>query len=135
MKPLVKEKMPRKSAGRKQQQEVNAGSKLDTNAFSSLGVADIASDNADDDEEDDDDDDRPSLADVDLLASLPPVAPVELEQDEEEKEGEFFFAIQTFITSLHELRDTVQEAWFNYKKGRIDSIRASILANTAIDLV
>jgi hypothetical protein len=71
----------------------------------------------------------------DPLESLSPVYPVEVQQDESEIEAEFFFAIQSFLTNVHELRDIVQEKWFEYKDGTASLIKASLIANTAIELL
>jgi hypothetical protein len=35
----------------------------------------------------------------------------------------------------HEIRDIVQETLFEHRDGKTDSIKASLIANTAIDLV
>ncbi|KAH6875134.1 hypothetical protein BKA58DRAFT_379278 [Alternaria rosae] len=39
------------------------------------------------------------------------------------------------MTNIYELRDTVQEIWFLYNDGKVDLVNASVIANTAIDLV
>ncbi|KAL1797167.1 hypothetical protein ACET3X_003773 [Alternaria dauci] len=85
--------------------------------------------------EDEDAKNEPTTEPDELLESLPPMNPVEIQHDESEKESEFFFAIQSFLKDIHELRDIVQESWFAYKDGKCDLMHASIIANTAIDLV
>ncbi|EFQ93236.1 hypothetical protein PTT_09431 [Pyrenophora teres f. teres 0-1] len=130
LQPLVRER-PRQASGPSQRHQ---GSHLDstrdmTNTFSGLAVD---GDNVPDDAEEEN---EPATRKEDPLDSLPPVNPVEVYQDESEIEAEFFFAIQSFLSNLHELRDIVQQTWWDYKNDRLDMVHASIIANTAIDLV
>ncbi len=130
LKPLVKELPPRAPRPKQSRPKSDLDSLRDmTNAFSSLSVE--AGDETEEIEAESESANRPE----EPLESLPPVNPVEIHQDESEIESEFFFAIQSFMTNIHELRDIVQETWFLYKDGKVDLVNASIIANTAIDLV
>ncbi|KAI4915341.1 hypothetical protein J4E85_010466 [Alternaria conjuncta] len=133
LQPLVKESVPRA-----QRKEPSQKSDVDTlremkNTFSSLAVD--PENAAEEAEPEDELEEEPTPRRDDSMESLPPVNPVEIQQDESEIESEFFFAIQSFITNIHELRDIVQEVWFSYKDGKVDLVNASVIANTAIDLV
>ncbi|KAF2105763.1 hypothetical protein BDV96DRAFT_655337 [Lophiotrema nucula] len=66
---------------------------------------------------------------------LPKVAPVSIEQDEEGLEEEFFFAIESFLKELEEVRLFIFGEWIDYKESGAGLTRAAILANTAVDLV
>ncbi|KAI2485754.1 hypothetical protein Ptr902_04694 [Pyrenophora tritici-repentis] len=130
LQPLVRERPRQASGPGRRRQASDLDSKRDmTNAFSSLAVdGDNVADDAGEQGE-------PAARPEDPLDSLPPVNPVEVYQDESELEAEFFFAIQSFLTNLHELRDIVQQTWWDYKNNRVDMAHASIVVNTAIDLV
>lgn len=133
LQPLVKESVPRA-----QRKEPSQKSDVDSlremkNTFSSLSVD--PENAAEEAEPEDELGEEPASRPDDSMESLPPVNPVEIQQDESEIESEFFFAIQSFITNIHELRDIVQEVWFSYKDGKVDLVNASVIANTAIDLV
>ncbi|KAF2829510.1 hypothetical protein CC86DRAFT_437299 [Ophiobolus disseminans] len=131
LRPLVKDPRSQKPTRKERQQKSTPISTQGiTNVFSRLAVEDT--------EVLDDTDDLPTHTASpydEPLDSLPPVNPVHIQQDEAEIEAEFFFAIQSFITNAHEIRDIVQETWFEYKDGKVTSIKASLIANTAIDLV
>ncbi|KAI4941276.1 hypothetical protein J4E91_010853 [Alternaria rosae] len=99
------------------------------NTFSSLSVGPH---NA---AEEADTEDEPAPRPDDSMETLPPVNRVEIQQDESEIESGFFFAIQSFMTNIHELRDIVQVVRFSYKDGKVDLVNASVIANTAIDLI
>jgi hypothetical protein len=72
-----------------------------TNAFSSLSV------DTSDEFEETEAESEPASRLEEPLESLPPVNSVEIHQDESAIESEFFFAIQFFMTNIHELRDIV----------------------------
>jgi hypothetical protein len=99
-----------------------------TNAFSKLEVEDP--DVLDETQEDDT---NATSTFEEPLDSIPAVNPVKIEQNEEEKEADFFFTIYSFVTNVHEIRDIVQETWFEYKGGKTNSVKASLIVNTAID--
>jgi hypothetical protein len=101
-----------------------------TNAFSKLEVEDP--DVLDETQEDDT---NATSTFEEPLDSIPAVNPGKIEENEEEKEADFFFTIHSFVTNVHEIRDIVQETWFEYKDGKTNSVKASLIVNTAIDLV
>jgi hypothetical protein len=108
LQPLVQEYRPRPPVQRNRRQKVKATStRTTTNAFAGLSVEDSACPG--DTQEDIGTASGPDFESGDPLESLPPVYPVEVQQDESEIEAEFFFAIQSFLTNVHELRDIVQE--------------------------
>ncbi|KAF2877706.1 hypothetical protein BDV95DRAFT_480836 [Massariosphaeria phaeospora] len=133
LRPLVPEPEPRKATQQRPHKSKPSATHKLSNVFSHLVVEDTH-------ELDDTQGDENGASDTatkydEPLESLPPVNPVEIHQDETEIEAEFFFAVQSFITTVHDVRDMVQETWFEYKDGKVDSIKASLIANTAIDLV
>jgi hypothetical protein len=130
LRPLVKERSPQEPKPKERPQNSKLASMQEMrNAFSSLAVEnDDVPDNPEEESEEAAQLEEP-------LDSLPPVEPVEIQQDESETDAEFFFAIQSFIMNLQELRDIVQETWFAYKDEKADIVKASLIANTAIDLV
>ena len=73
------------------------------NAFSSLAI------DTGDVPEDLEEETEPPNTREEPLDTLPPVETAEIEHNEAGTESEFFFAIQSFIPNLHELRDMVQE--------------------------
>jgi len=134
LQPLVKETQPQKPRhdGRHQKPKTTPMQGM-TNVFSQLVVEDTE---VPDDAQGDSNEPAHATPKYDEpLDSLPPVNSIEIEQSEAEIEAEFFFAIQSFVTNVHEIRDIVQETWFEHKDGKMDSIKASLIANTAIDLV
>ncbi|XXH01861.1 hypothetical protein Hte_008223 [Hypoxylon texense] len=66
---------------------------------------------------------------------LTDVAPVLIVKSEEDLEEDFLFAIFDFMQELAELRAYMRHTWLGYKKGIMELIMASLLTNTAIQLV
>ncbi|KAK6952779.1 hypothetical protein Daesc_005073 [Daldinia eschscholtzii] len=66
---------------------------------------------------------------------LTDIASVTLLKSEEDIESEFFLAIFCFMTELNEMRSSIRESWQAYRRGRQELIMASLLTNTAIQLV
>ncbi|KAI4861932.1 hypothetical protein F4820DRAFT_41118 [Hypoxylon rubiginosum] len=66
---------------------------------------------------------------------LTDVAPVTIVKSEEDLEEDFFFAIFAFMQELDEVRAYIRHTWLGYKKGIMELIVASLLTNTAIQLV
>ena len=60
---------------------------------------------------------------------------VEYQSDNNEDDEEKYFAMYCLFTDLHGLRNFIGRTWDDYSDGRIDLITASILTNTAFDLV
>lgn len=130
LQPLVRERPPQTSGpGQRRQRPDVTSTREMTNLFSSLAVE--GQNVSDDLEEESDNATRPE----EPLDTLPAVNPVEFVQDESEPETELFFAIQSFLDNLNELRWIVKGTWFDYKKCKVDMVHASIIANTSIDLV
>ncbi|KAF2868870.1 hypothetical protein BDV95DRAFT_596572 [Massariosphaeria phaeospora] len=67
-------------------------------------------------------------------SSLPAVAEVVFQQDESEKEEEFWFAFGVFLQELQSLRDIASETWLKYKQGEVDLVVAAMVTDTAIKL-
>jgi hypothetical protein len=67
--------------------------------------------------------------------TLPKVATGSIEQGEEGIEEEFFFAIESFLKELDEIRMFVLGEWLEYFETGKGLTRAALLANTAVDLV
>ena len=59
---------------------------------------------------------------------------VKYQSDEHEEDDEKFFAMHCLFTDLHDLRTFMGKTWEDYSCGRLNLMRASILANTAFDL-
>ncbi|KAF2106006.1 hypothetical protein BDV96DRAFT_340413 [Lophiotrema nucula] len=70
-----------------------------------------------------------------MKGSIPTVSPVNIKKSEDEVEAEFFFAIDLFLSELHDIRKVIQMEWTAYKEGKQDMVVASLMTNTAIDLV
>lgn len=70
-----------------------------------------------------------------IESKLPKVNPVKIEQDEEELEDAFFFAIKSFLDDIFEVRSYVASEWRSYKVTGEGLIRTALLSNTAVDLV
>ena len=60
---------------------------------------------------------------------------VEYQSDNDEDDEEKYFAMYCLFTDLHGLRTFIGSTWDDYSDGRIDLMTASILTNTAFDLV
>ena len=60
---------------------------------------------------------------------------VEYQSADEDELGEKYFAMYCLFTDLHGLRSFIGRTWDDYSVGRIDLMTASILTNTAFDLV
>ena len=60
---------------------------------------------------------------------------VEYQSADEEDDEEKYFAMYCLFTDLHGLRNFIGRTWDDYSDGRIDLMTASILTNTAFDLV
>ena len=60
---------------------------------------------------------------------------VEYQSANEEDDEEKYFAMYCLFTDLHGLRNFIGRTWDDYSDGRIDLMTASILTNTAFDLV
>ena len=60
---------------------------------------------------------------------------VEYQSDNNEDDEEKYFAMYCLFTDLHGLRTFISRTWYDYSDGRVDLMTASILANTAFDLV
>lgn len=66
---------------------------------------------------------------------LPGVAPVVIQNSEEDLEDDFMFAIYTFMCEVEEVRFKVQSLWEGYRRGILELMLCSIVTNTAIQLV
>ena len=60
---------------------------------------------------------------------------VEYQSDNDEDDEEKYFAMYCLFTDLHGLRTFIGRTWDDYSDGRMDLMTASILTNTAFDLV
>ncbi|KAF2120926.1 hypothetical protein BDV96DRAFT_595324 [Lophiotrema nucula] len=66
---------------------------------------------------------------------LPRVASVVIELDESDIEEEFLFAIQSFMEEFEAIRMFLGDVWSRYKESGFNLTIASLLTNTAIDIV
>ncbi len=60
---------------------------------------------------------------------------VEYQSNNDEDDEEKYFALYCLFADLHGLRTFIGKTWEDYSDGRIDLMSASILTNTAFDLV
>ena len=60
---------------------------------------------------------------------------VEYQSDNDEDDEEKYFAMYCLFADLHGLRTFIGKTWEDYSDGRMDLMAASILTNTAFDLV
>jgi hypothetical protein len=68
-----------------------------------------------------------------LVISNLPRASIQL--DEKLLEEEFMFAVHTFVDDMQQVRKYLNSIWRSYHGGEIDLLVASVITNTAIDLV
>ncbi|KAF2833079.1 hypothetical protein CC86DRAFT_376315 [Ophiobolus disseminans] len=78
-------------------------------------------------------------ADTDVRVDQPEekakITSVTLEKDEAEIEAEFFFAVECFLEEVQSIRTTIKDSWGVYKRTGYDLVIATLLTNTAIELV
>ena len=60
---------------------------------------------------------------------------VEYQSDNDEDDEEKYFAMYCLFTDLHGLRTFIGKTWEDYSDGKMDLMAASVLTNTAFDLV
>ena len=60
---------------------------------------------------------------------------VEYQSDNDEDDEEKYFAMYCLFADLHGLRTFIGKTWEDYSNGRMDLMAASIITNTAFDLV
>ncbi|PVI05794.1 hypothetical protein DM02DRAFT_71331 [Periconia macrospinosa] len=66
--------------------------------------------------------------------NLPKVFEVELQQDEDDGDEEFWIALSLLLQEQQDMREIVRKSWSNYKDGTVDLIVAAMVTDTAIKL-
>ena len=60
---------------------------------------------------------------------------IPIERDNDSKEADRFFALFCLLVDLHRIRCYARKTWVQYKNREVDLITASVVSNTAIDIV
>ncbi|CAI6331853.1 unnamed protein product [Periconia digitata] len=66
--------------------------------------------------------------------TLPKVSKIELQQDEDNSDEEFWITLSLLLQEQQDLRKIVRESWSNYKDGKVDLTVAAMVTDTAIRL-
>lgn len=64
---------------------------------------------------------------------LPKIASVKIEQNEDDIEEDFFFAVECFLEEVHDIRSMIKDTWDLYKRTGYDLVIATLVTNAAID--
>ncbi|KAF2108575.1 hypothetical protein BDV96DRAFT_262247 [Lophiotrema nucula] len=124
LQPLISTSAPSTNESPKRQKPHSQSVPL-RNAFANLTVEETV---------DIQDNEESHRVDIDI-SNLPAVNPVSIQQDEEDIETDFFFAIECFLLEILNIRNMLKGLWKRYEATNYDLVIASLSTNTAIELV